>query len=393
MHPIPGASGSPSMQEALMKILQPSRTFPALLIATALAGAVACVACVGCKGEASTDAAANAEVAAEGEATAGAEASIGADALIEEHEHGSVAWNIAPDGNMKAAVSGPDGKLIRENVAATLEWKAGAETKTVPLTLDAKTGLLVGAGAKLEADLTEIAYKLTVDSKPWTGTLHLPAGGTAELVAGAKAAIDINIPEGKLGPHGGVIQVVGKDRLEIVADEVSGEVRVYLLDADFNAIAMGDRTITLGVTAVADAPQIVVLTAAEGGAYCKGKWGIDVDPLKLTVMVKSGASVAAALVGHRPGAKISVKANAPRVKVRVKTGWAAHVEAPDIDVPDVDVHGKAGIKGNAEAKAKAAAKASVKAHAPSVSVKVKAPKIEAPKVSAKGKVSAGVKFP
>lgn len=374
-----------------MKVRYPSRTSLALVLAAALIGGAGCS-----KGEAE----ASGEATAKAEVSAEAEAAVGAEAVIEEHDGGSVAWNIAPDGNVKAAVSGPDGKLIRENVNGTLEWKAGGEVKTVPLNLDAKGGLLLGAGPKLEGDLTEVNYKLTVDSKPWTGTLHLPAGGTAELVAGAKAAVAVEVPEGKLGVHGGVIQVVGKDLVEIVADEVSGEVRVYILGPDFNAVAVGDRKVTLGVSAGAnvdvdvDAPQILVLTAADGDAYFKGKWGLKVDPLKLTIVVRTGAGASVALVGYRPGAKIVVGARAPRVKVRVKTEWAAHVD-PGVDV-DVDVHGKA--KGHSKAKfevgapdvdvhASAGAKGKAKAGA-GVDVKVDAPK--PPKASAKGKASAGV---
>lgn len=357
-----------------MKVTHRSRTFLAQLLATAAFVVVGGVGVVGCsKGEATTDPEANAEVAAE------TEAAVGAEAVIEEHDGGSVAWAIAPDGNVKAAVSGPDGKLIRENVNGTLVWKTGGATKTVPLAVDAKSGVLIGAGPKLEGDLSEINYTLTVDSKPWTGTLHLPAGGTAELVASAKAALDVEVPEGKLGPHGGVIQVVGKDRVEIVADEVSGEVRVYLLDADFNAVAVGDRKVTLGV--VAEAPQILVLTAVEGGAYFKGKWALQVDPLRVTILVRSGASASVALVGCRPGARVVIGARVPRVKVRVKTAWAAEVDAN----PDVDVHAKVGAKGHAKAKAEV--------HGPSVSVKVKAPKVEPPKVSGRARAGASVKFP
>jgi hypothetical protein len=358
------------------------------------------VAAAGCKGEAEV----TQEVAAGAQAEVGAEATVGADAFIEEHEGGSVAWNIGADGNVKAQVSGPDAKAIRENVSGTLEWKtaADAEAKTVPLELDAKTGLLVAAGPKLEADLTEINYKLTVSSKPWTGALHVPVGGTASLVAGAKAAAEIDVPSGKIGPNGGVIQVVGKDRLEIVADDVTSEVRVYVLDADFNAVAVGERTISLGV--VAGAPRVVALAAADGGAYFTGKWGFDVDPTRVTIAVRSAGATACALVGYRPGVRVVVGAKAPTFKVKTKTKWAAHVDGDadadldaklkggkvkvDIDAPDV--HGKANASANAKANANANAKLDVKA--PSVKVKIEPPKIKPPKVSAKASAGASIKF-
>jgi hypothetical protein len=232
---------------------------------------------------------------------------------------------------------------------------------------DAKTGLLVGAGPKLEADLTEVGYTVTVDGKPWTGTLHLPPGGTAELVANARAAADLNL-EGKVGPHGGVIQVVGDDRFEIVAaDDASGEVRVYLLDPDLNVIAVGERKVTLGV--VADAPEIVVLAPEpEANLYLRGKLKAKVDPVRITLAVRQGASVKVALVGYRPGLHVVVGANAPRIKIRTKAEAFADVDA------------KVNVK----------AKVSVKAKAPDVNVKIKVPEPEV-KAKAKAKANAGAK--
>lgn len=364
------------------------------------------VALAGC-GEKKTDAevTVKGEVAANNEAKAGAEATVGAEAtlpeaetVVEEHDGGSVAWNIGADGNVKALVKGPENKPIRENVSAALVWKAGGEPKEVPLTLDAKTGLFVAAGPKLEADLTELDYTVTVSGKPWKGALHVPVGGTASLVAGAKAAAEIKVPEGKLGPHGGVIQVVGPDRVELVADEVSGEVRAYVLDADFNATAVGERQISLGV--VADAPTMVVLAPAEAGAYFVGKWALAADPLKLTIAVRNAGETRCALVGYRPGARVVVGASAPRIKVRVKTGWEARADAlADMDA-NADARGAVKVAvPKPDIDAKAGARADVRVGAPSVKVKVQAPRIEPPKikvkagVSAKASAGAGIKFP
>lgn len=339
-----------------MKLSHLSHALLCLMLATGAA----------CKGEADDKATAEVSV----------EAAVGADAVVEEHDGGTVAWDVAPDGNVKAAVSGPDGKLLTEDVSGSLVWRTGGATKTVPLELDAKTGLLVGAGPKLEGDLSEIRYSLKVQGKPWTGTLHLPAGGTAELVASARAAADIEVAADAVGPHGGVVQVVGKDRFELVADEVTGEVRVYLLDADLKAVAAGDMDVTLGV--VAEAPQIIVLTAAEGRAYFKGKWSLKADPLKVTIAVRTPAGVSVALVGFRAGAHVAVTARAPRIKARVKTDWGAHV---DVD-PDVDIH--------ADVKAKGGVKVKAKVSGPDVNVKVKTPK--PPKLRAKAHAGASVGF-
>lgn len=368
------------------------------------------VALAGCgKGEQQT----GVEVTANAEATTAVEASLGADAVVEEHEGGTVAWLVAPDGSVKAAVTGPDNKPIRENISGTLAWKASAdaEAKTIPLTVDAKTGYLIAAGPKLEADLSEINYTVSVNAKPWSGALHVPAGGTAAIVTGAKVSAEVKVPEGKVGPNGGVIQVVGQDRVELVSDEASGEVRAYVLDADFKVVPVGERSITLGV--VAEAPRTVVLARAEAGAYFVARWSLAVDPLKVTIAVRDPIRTSVAIVGYRPGARVIVAASrAPRVKVRVKTQWVttARVDG-DVGV-DGTVRAKADGKNNGwgdgigggrtkgddrvdvdvkhggGAKGKADVKVDVKVGGPSV--KVDAPKVDV-KVKAGAKAGGGGK--
>ncbi|KYF76870.1 hypothetical protein BE18_47735, partial [Sorangium cellulosum] len=357
-----------------MKITKLSGVFALLLIALAAPGC----------GKEEQPAEANATV----EVTATAESAIGEGAYVEEHESGKAAFNVAADGNVKAVVSGPDGKPIREDVSGTLLWKDASGEKTLPLTLDAKTGLLVAAGPKLEADLTEIGYTLNVAGKPWNGTLHVPAGGTAELYANAKGSADLGLPEGKLGPHGGRIEIVGDDRLELLVDEVTGEVRVYVLDADLKPIDIGERKVTLGV--VAEAPQVVVLApvaataGVAAGAYLTGKLALAADPLKVTVAVRNAGRSAVALCGYRAGAAFAVHAHAPRVKVRMKTDWHAHAHAhadlkakADLD-PKVHVHTGAGAKAHAKANVNVKAP-SVRVTPPSVNVQIKAPSISIPK--------------
>ncbi|WP_437610539.1 hypothetical protein WMF20_03085 [Sorangium sp. So ce834] len=366
-----------------MKITKLSGVFALLLIGLAAPGC----------GKEEQPAEANATV----EVTATAESAIGEGAYVEEHESGKAAFNVAADGNVKAAVSGPDGKPIGEDVSGTLLWKDASGEKTLPLTLDAKTGLLVAAGPKLEADLTEIGYTLNVAGKPWNGTLHVPAGGTAELYANAKGAADLGLPEGKLGPHGGRIEIVGDDRLELLVDEVTGEVRVYVLDVDLKPIDIGERKVTLGV--VAEAPQVVVLApvaataGVSAGAYLTGKLALAADPLKVTVAVRNAGRSAVALCGYRAGAAFAVHAHAPRVKVRVKTDWHAHAHAhadlkakADLD-PKVHVHTGAGAKAHAKANVNVKAP-SVRVTPPSVNVQIKAPSISIPKPSFKASASA-----
>ncbi|WP_437968381.1 hypothetical protein WMF04_03400 [Sorangium sp. So ce260] len=363
-----------------MKITKLSGVFALLLIAAAC-------------GKDEQPAEANATV----EVTATAESAIGEGAYVEEHESGKAAFNVAADGNVKAAVTGPDGKPIREDVSGTLLWKDASGEKTLPLTFDSKAGVLVAAGPKLEADLTEIGYTLNVAGKPWSGTLHVPAGGTAELYANAKGSADLGLPEGKLGPHGGRIEIVGDDRLELLVDEVTGEVRVYVLDADLKPIDLGERKVTLGV--VAEAPQVVVLApvaataGVAAGAYLTGKLALAADPLKVTIAMRNAGRSAVALCGYRAGAAFAVHARAPRVKVRMKTDWHAHAHAhadlkakANLD-PKVHVHTGAGAKANAKAHVNVKAP-SVRVTPPSVNVQIKAPSISIPKPSFKASASA-----
>jgi len=355
---------------------------------------------------------AEAETAVNAEAALDAESDLGSDALVEEHEGGTVAWRVGADGRVNAMVATSAGARIKEDIGGTLSWKIpSGEVQTIPLALDAKTGLLVAAGPKLEADLNEVSYTLTVSGKPWSGVLHLPAGGTAELAASAKASVDVVLPEGELGPHGGAIQVVGEDRIELVAEEGSDEVRVYVLDADLRILPPESRTLKLGF--YAERPDVVVLAPATDGLYFVGKLAAAVDPLRITVALGFRGATHVALWGYRPGAHLLVTAAAPRVKIHVKGAY----RVPDVDLRaradvDVKVHGNGhgvkmhdldngyGLHGNAGVKAKAHGPdvkvhvnahgpdvkvhgASVSAHGPSVGVKAKA---SAP--SAKGKVEA-----
>jgi hypothetical protein len=260
------------------------------------------------------------------EAEMAVNANLGADALVEEHEEGTVAWRIDSDGQVKAAVTASAGTQIKQDIGGTLVYKLpSGEPKTVPLAVDAKTGLLVAAGPKLEADLTEVNYTVTVSGKPWSGVLHVPVGGTAALVTSAKATAEVKLPD--VGPHGGSIQVVGDDRLEMVSD-ASGEVRVYVLDADLKAVTnIETRTIRLGF--VAERSEMLVLRPSPVGLFFVGRLGAAIDPFKVTVSVNIGGSTRVALWGYRPGVRVIATATrAPRVRIRVNS----FIEGPDVDV-------------------------------------------------------------
>ena len=274
-----------------------------------------------------------------------------ADAVTEDSDAGSITLNVTPDGKVAATLQSPDGKLITRDVAGQIIFHGPAGDTSVPAVVDEKSGLVTASGPRLDGDLTQIDYALTVAGKPWTGTLQVPRGGTKSLADDARAAAaSAPLPDQK-GPNGGVLQIVGKDRIEIVADKAGGQVRVYVLDADLHPIAVGDRKIKLAIAG--DAPEIVILVPDAKGLYCSGKLVSHADPTRLTVSVTLADETHVAIVGWSPGVHLIVGARAPRVHILVAT-WGP----PDVDVrvraegrgpvivvgDDDDEHGRIDIK-------------------------------------------------
>jgi len=226
------------------------------------------------------------------------------DALIEGHEAGTVAWIVAPDGKVQAVVKDASGTLVTAKATGQVTFASPGVEQTVHLKLDDKSGLLEATGPKLGQDLNEVRYALIVDGKPWTGSLMVPAGGTKSLADQARAEASLNIEAGA-GPHGGVVQVVGDDRVEIVADKPSGRVRVYVLGPDLKPVAVGPRKLKLGVHATGSS-EVVILNPNAEGAYFEGKISLKAQPVKLTVAVTIDAKTQVALVGYHPGTVVIV---------------------------------------------------------------------------------------
>jgi hypothetical protein len=246
------------------------------------------------------------------------------DAITEQYEAGTVTWAVQPDGKVKARIKSPDGAPIEDGVKGTLTVRPtvkDAKPVTAPLTFDAKAGVYTADIPKLDADLTEVGYELDVKGKPVKGAMHLPKGGTKELVATAKVTAEVKIPKDKKGPNGGIIQVAGDDLLEIVADQKSGETRVYVLDDDFKPVAVGKRKIKLGV--VANAPETVELAAEPKGMFLYGKLNVKANPSKLTVVLYEPEvpDPVVVLCGYSPGAVIVATPGVVVLPLFVAVSW------------------------------------------------------------------------
>lgn len=260
------------------------------------------------------------------------------EALVESFPAGALAWRIDPDGKVKLEVRDKDGANTSKTATGTLEWTEGSEKKTAKLAFDEGAKALVTTGPSLTADVTPIKYAVLTGTDPMTGTLEVPVGGTPALVADAKTA---DTPSAA-GPNGGVVQVVGDDKVEIIADDDSDEIRVYVLDASGKPTAPGDRKITLAVNG--DATDVIVLVPSGDGLALVGTWKGKGDPSRITVVVRRPAGVHVAIVGWKPGTKLVV-VGGPKWKVKKPKGWQK-VKLKDKDDDDDDRKGKGHGHGN-----------------------------------------------
>jgi hypothetical protein len=123
-----------------------------------------------------------------------------------------------------------------------------------------------------------------------------------------------------------VLEVVGDDTVEVVADKSSGQVRVYVLDASYKPIPIGARRVTLGFVGPDD--ETIVLAPGPGGMYFTGRLAARVDPVEMTVAVADDGRVDAALWGWEPGGVIMIGPAAPTVHLLVATSWDVAVVGP-----------------------------------------------------------------
>lgn len=277
-----------------------------------------------------------------------AESAAAEEAITEQHEPATVSWVVAPEGKLKARFKAADGAPLGTSVTGSVTVKplqADAKPVTAKLVYDTEAGVHTAEFPALNADLTEVSYDVSVKGKPIKGAMHVPRGGTRELVATAKVSAEVKLPEGKKGPNGGVIQVVGDDVIEVVADVKSGETRVYVLDDDFKPIPVGKRKVKLAV--VGSAPETVELAAEPKGLYFTGKLTVvKTNPHRLTVVLTGERSPEPVVVlcGYHPGTVVVVGPGAPTIGLFVAVGWAPAVVVVD-PTPNIVVVGKGKGKG------------------------------------------------
>jgi hypothetical protein len=286
---------------------------------------------------------------------------LGPDALFVKVNDTTLGWSVDPDDHVRvalAASAAPEGTPLSplpKEATGTLVYKSPDGTsKTVPMTV--QDGTLVASGPPLTADLTEVDYTinpgtptsgahaalgmpgahLALEGLPppappapqVSGTLYVPPGGTAALVADAHATVGsgsgVAVAAGKPGPHGGVVQVIGGDPIEIAATK-DGTVRAYILSPDLSQpVVVADQKVTLGI--VAERPETVVLVPDPSLHFFVGHWHVHGNPLGITMHVNVGGHPHVAIVGYRPGAIVAVGVGAPVVRVAVVERW------DDVDV-------------------------------------------------------------
>jgi len=276
-----------------------------------------------------------------------AESVAAEEAITEQHEPATVAWVVAPDGKVKAHFKAPDGAPLGTSVTGTVTVKPtqkDAKPVTAKLVYNTEAGVHTADIPALDADLTEVSYDGPVKGKPVKGALHVPRGGTPEPRATAEVSAAGKLPEGKKGPNGGVVQVVGEDVIEVVADVKTGDTRVYVPDDDFKPIPVGKRKVKIAV--VGSAPEAVELQAEPQGLYFTGKLAVvKTNPHKLTVVLHGEHSPQPVVVlcGWHPGTVVVVGPGAPVIGLFVAVNWAPVVIVDHS--PGVIVVGKGKGKG------------------------------------------------
>jgi len=268
-----------------------------------------------------------------------APAQLSADATVtEKHGEKSVSWMITPEGTVHALVKGPGDQPIADAKGLVSVKPFGSSEKPKFHELEAKPGALNAEIGKLDADLTEVSYQIVAGGETLRGFLHVPPGGTAKLVASAKVAADSGVKAEEKGPHGGPIQVVGKNLVEVVGNEKTGEIRVYLLNDDRKVVAVEKQKVKVAIQG--DDAEMIELKVAEKNTHFEGTLRHKTNPHKVTVVIEDAGETHVAIVGYRPATVIVVGPAAPRVAVFVVTSWDVVVvhDSPHVHIHDHHKH-------------------------------------------------------
>jgi hypothetical protein len=185
---------------------------------------------------------------------------------------------------------------------------------------DPTSGVLNAAGPKLDADITPVIYKLTVGGKLWTGMIGVPPGGTHDLAETGR--LQLFVPSGTVGPHGGEVQRVGPDRVELIANKHTGDVRAYVLDSENQPVDPGDREITVAVEGAR--PSVLTLTPDPQAHFAVGHLPALFDAPHVTVAVHERDTTHAGLLGWSGGV-VLVGPGAPRVHLVAVDTWPGEV--------------------------------------------------------------------
>jgi hypothetical protein len=241
-----------------------------------------------------------------------------ADAIAEQAPFGLSSWIVRPDGSVSATLETADGKPVDALVTGQITFAAtSTPPTTVPVQYDPKTHVLTAGGPKLTDDITPVRYALVVGGKTWEGSIDVPPGGTRELVDTGK--LQASIARGAVGPHGGLVQRIGLDRVELAANKHTGEVRAYVVDSAGHPVDPSNRKITLAVQA--EPPELVALEPQPHTHFLAGNLRTRIEPLHVTIAVTANGTTHACLAGWSPGSVVSAGRDAPRVRLLVVEAW------------------------------------------------------------------------
>lgn len=136
---------------------------------------------------------------------------------------------VAADGSIDLYIT----DAVRKNIplkgvtgSITIESVEKKEKQTRPLAEDTAKGSLSAKGPAPK-EKTEYTWDLKVNGAPMKMTLRVPSGGTAAFEAASTHGKNGDHEHGS--PHGGMVQPLGNDHVEVKLDK-TGDVTLWALD-------------------------------------------------------------------------------------------------------------------------------------------------------------------